>query len=301
MQQLMQAWQWIDLELPAQQPARLYDRALQALIDSHVLKLIRSGDVAAATAMQRISLGFVAAQSDLQPRVFWRFCAAYFEAISAGLCPVDVKGKRALSGILLQYRVLAGGERSVSESLLRDVLSLLAQVDANSVPDGSALAAVRQAYGLAAAKLEDQVREIGGLRIGVSDFNAYLNASDEWSRRLFMELSEWALELHLPLPSATVGWAHSLATGSADIGLHALSELAGLLEQALRHVQSHVPVRPEHVMVLLAAADEIRRLLHQFAAGFLKQPETGLLKTLRDIVQFEFSASADGADAAIRP
>ena len=58
-------------------------------------------------------------------------------------------------------------------------------------------------------------------------------------RRLHLELGEWALELHRPVPQSTLGWAHSLATSSARIGLLALSELAQTLELALRYVQHH--------------------------------------------------------------
>jgi chemosensory pili system protein ChpA (sensor histidine kinase/response regulator) len=133
---------------------------------------------------------------------------------------------------------------------------------------------------------------IGNLRIGIAEFNAYLNEADEWSRCLHLELSEWALELHRPLSQSTLEWAHSLAASSAHIGLLALSGIAQALEQALRHVQDHTPGLPQHASVFLEAAEDLRRLLHQFAAGFLKQPAPGLLQALQEIACFEISESA---------
>ncbi|MEP6970180.1 MAG: Hpt domain-containing protein, partial [Betaproteobacteria bacterium] len=117
---------------------------------------------------------------------------------------------------------------------------------------------------------EEPVKVIGDLRIGIPLYNVYLNEADEWSRRLLTELSEWAMELEKPLLDSTVGMAHSLGGSSATVGFAAVAELARMLEQALQHVQLHGQGRPEHAHAFNRAAEEIRRLLHQFAAGFLK-------------------------------
>lgn len=60
-----------------------------------------------------------------------------------------------------------------------------------------------------------------------------------------------------------------------------------------------------------AAADDIRRLLHQFAAGFLKEPNAQLLEQLQAILQTEVTsgmaqledeaAEGEGADAVEAP
>ena len=288
-------WRWIDLVLPLRQPALAYERELQLRIDGCILKLIRSGDAACAQAMSDISLGLVSAQSDLKPRVFWQICAAYFEAMASSLCAPDAAGKRALAQILLQYRALARGEAEVLPRLARELLFLLSQVDAQRAAQLPLLGAVWLAYELSAPDRQDQVKVIGDLRIGIAEFNAYLNEADEWSRCLHQELSEWALELHRPLSQSTLGWAHSLGASSARIGLLALSGIAQALELALRHVQDHAPGLPQHASVFLEAAEELRRLLHQFAAGFLKQPAAGLLLSLQEIARFEFSELAPGS------
>jgi chemosensory pili system protein ChpA (sensor histidine kinase/response regulator) len=296
-------WRWIDFELPLRQQALAYERGLQSDIDACMLKLIRSGDLASAQAMCDISLGLVSAQSDLKPRVFWQICAAYFEALAGGLCLADAQGKRALAQILLQYRLLARAETDVSPQLQHELLLLLGQVNSPQLAQSPLLDAVRHAYNLEGTPAQeepsllpseapDQDKVIGNLRISVAEFNAYLNEADECSRLLHVELSEWALELHRPLSHSTVGWAHSLAASSSRVGLLDLSEMAQALELALRHVQDHVPGLAQHASVFLEAAEDLRRLLHQFAAGFLKQPAPGLLQSLQEIARVEFSESA---------
>ncbi|MDW5443576.1 Hpt domain-containing protein [Polaromonas sp. SM01] len=131
---------------------------------------------------------------------------------------------------------------------------------------------------------DDQVKVIGSLRIGIPLYNVYLNEADEWSRRLVTEVTEWTLEQDRPIADSTLALTHSLAGSSATVGFDALSEMARALEHALR--QSPVPhghSGSRHSQLFIDAAEDIRRLLHQFAAGFLKQPDQNLLQALRDI------------------
>ena len=139
---------------------------------------------------------------------------------------------------------------------------------------------------------EDPVKIIGPLRIGIPLYNVYLNEADEWSRRLLTELSEWSMELHRPVADSTVALAHSLAGSSATVGFVALSDIARSLEQALQHVQLHGRSDAHHAQVFSYAAEDIRRLLHQFAAGFLKEPDSQILDALKTISQTDFAISA---------
>ena len=139
---------------------------------------------------------------------------------------------------------------------------------------------------------DDQIKVIGKLRIGIPLYNVYLNEADEWSRHLLTELSEWELELDKPLLDSTVGLAHSLAGSSGTVGFMAMADISRALEHALQHVQLHGQSRPGHARVFHQVAEEIRRLLHQFAAGFLKEPDPALRSALQDILETEF-ASAD--------
>ncbi|MCJ0762067.1 Hpt domain-containing protein [Variovorax terrae] len=135
----------------------------------------------------------------------------------------------------------------------------------------------------ALAGQDEQVKVIGSLRIGIPLYNVYLNEADEWSRRLVTEVTEWALELHRPVADSTVGLAHSLAGSSATVGFHALSDMARALEHALQHAQGQSHGSALQGQVFTQAAEDIRRLLHQFAAGFLKEPDAQVLQALKDL------------------
>ncbi|RQO82987.1 Hpt domain-containing protein [Acidovorax sp. FJL06] len=134
---------------------------------------------------------------------------------------------------------------------------------------------------------DDAVKVIDTLRISIPLYNVYLNEADEWSRRLVTCLQEWSLELHEPLPDMAAALAHSLAGSSATVGFTALSELARALEHAMQHVQLQSGGTQEQAQAFMGAAEDIRRLLHQFAAGFLKEPNEEVLEQLRQILEAE--------------
>lgn len=144
--------------------------------------------------------------------------------------------------------------------------------------------------GTPASDEDEHLKAIGPLRLSIPLYNVYLNEADEWSRRLQTELSEWALELHEPVPDSAVVLAHSLLGSSATVGFSALSEMARALEHALQHVQLHRQGTLEQARVFTSAAEDIRRLLHQFAAGFLKEPNATILAELQAIIETEFPA-----------
>ena len=143
---------------------------------------------------------------------------------------------------------------------------------------------------------EEAVKVIETLRIGLPLYNVYLNEADEWSRRLVTSLQEWALELHEPVPDTAVALAHSLAGSSATVGFTALSDMARVLEHALQHVQLQSRGTEEQAAVFMAAAEDIRRLLHQFAAGFLKEPSAEVVEALRQILQTEINNTLSPPD-----
>lgn len=138
---------------------------------------------------------------------------------------------------------------------------------------------------------DEQIKVIGSLRISIPLYNVYLNEADEWSRRLLTELTEWGMELHRPVFESTVALAHSLAGSSSTVGFSALSKIARALEHALQHVHLNAHVNPDHVDVFIRAAEDIRHLLHQFAAGFLKEPDEAVLDALKAILALQFTAS----------
>lgn len=168
----------------------------------------------------------------------------------------------------------------------------LAAVDAmdEAPPAQTAKSETLDAQALPSA--DDPVKVIGALRIGVALHNAYLNEADEWSRRLLTELTEWSLELEKPVADSAVDLAHALAGSSATVGFTSLSELARALEHALEHAQLSVSGWLEQARLFVDVAEDIRRLLHQFAAGFLKQPNADLLLALKAVFETDTSTQA---------
>ena len=148
---------------------------------------------------------------------------------------------------------------------------------------------------------EEQIKVIGSLRIDIPLYNVYLNEADEWSRRLVTEVAEWALERQSPVPDSTVALAHSLTGSSATVGFTALSEIARALEQALERSQTHHSRNAPGLGKLFAdAAEDIRRLLHQFAAGFMKEPNARILEQLRQIDFVELNNASVGNIRALK-
>lgn len=132
------------------------------------------------------------------------------------------------------------------------------------------------------AEAEDSVKVIGPLRISITLFNIFLNEADELSRRLSTVLAEWALELAVPVPADAEALAHALAGNAATVGFEDLSALARALEHALGRAAQAGSYEAQDAELFVGAADELRRLLHQFAAGFLKTVEGDLLALLHD-------------------
>ncbi|MFO6418686.1 Hpt domain-containing protein [Hylemonella sp. W303a] len=134
---------------------------------------------------------------------------------------------------------------------------------------------------------EAQFKQIGPLRLPLADYQAFVSEADEWSRLLSAGLNEWALDLghqvRRALPVNLLALAHALAGSATALGLEAIATLARTLEQAMMQSRGErelqVPTS-EAARIFLLAAEDIRYLLHQLAAGELKMPEPGLLDEL---------------------
>jgi chemosensory pili system protein ChpA (sensor histidine kinase/response regulator) len=174
-------------------------------------------------------------------------------------------------------------------------LAPLAQPAVPEVP--AVVADVAEPVAVEPAPVDDQTKVIGGLRIGIPLYNVYLNEADEWSRRLATEIGEWALELNKQVPDSAVGLAHALAGSSATVGFNALSEIARTLESSLQQAQTLAYGTPQHGQAFVNAAEEIRRLLHQFAAGFLKDPDPTIVQALLALHDLQLPKRPDLRDA----
>ena len=154
-----------------------------------------------------------------------------------------------------------------------------------------------------AAEAGEEIREVGPLRIPAGLFNVYLQEADEDSLRLQEGLSAWSLAPALPPSQELELLAHSLAGSSATVGFAGLAEIARLLELVLQR-QPHRAVMgsdgaasatelAEAAALLVAAGEHVRQLLHQFAAGFLREPDAGLLERLRQLASREPAQTLD--------
>lgn len=132
----------------------------------------------------------------------------------------------------------------------------------------------------AAEIADDSIKVIGPLQVSITLFNIFLNEADELSRRLGQGLAEWALEL-ARLPAHAEAQAHALAGNAATVGFEDLSTLARALEHALGRAQRASRFSEEDAKLFVRASDDIRGLLHQFAAGFLKSHDAELLERLQ--------------------
>ncbi len=127
---------------------------------------------------------------------------------------------------------------------------------------------------------EPPYKVIGSLRIPLPLFNVYLQEADEWSQQLQAGVAEWGADPRAPVPDALTALAHSLAGSSSTVGFQALSFVARLLEASMHRTQALAWATPQHAQAWADAAEDIHRLLHQFAAGFLKDARPAVLEAL---------------------
>lgn len=190
----------------------------------------------------------------------------------------------AANGLGLDH--VSGGPDEVGVELLPAQSARLPKLDLSEIHalgQASALRADEPPLSEPAAFSDDeQNKMVGPLRISIPLFNIYLNEADELSRKLATEVAEWAMELHRPVEATAIALAHSLSGSSATVGFVDLSHLARLLEHALTRSQTIGSGTPDEGRLFVDAAEEIRRLLHQFAAGFLMAPTRQLLDRLAD-------------------
>ena len=273
--------------MPVDPPAdadALYGAPTRARFDGLVLDVIRSADVGAAAALRDLSLALAEAERGATQH-FWAVSAAFFEALASGQTALDVAHKRLAAQTLRVFMQLARRETPLWDELLPPLLAAGAEGGrmANALapaPDALMAEPLRPLSGGPAADAQDRVRVIGALQVDMAAYNLFLNDTDEMSRQLLMALTEWTLEPHRPVLDSTIELAQGLAAAARQIGFAALADFATALAQVLRYVQPGFPLAPEDAELFLAAAEAVRRLLHQFAAGFLKQPEPTLVQAL---------------------
>ncbi|MEG2045625.1 MAG: Hpt domain-containing protein, partial [Comamonas sp.] len=152
----------------------------------------------------------------------------------------------------------------------------------------SSAEALPQAVEAVPREATEEICQIGPLQIPQPLLTVYLGEAQEWSQQLQAALQAWSAAPETGQPTHVTVWAHGLAGSSATVGFLTLSGFARALEFALLHVQplgNRVPAQT--VGIFAAAAEEIRAVLHQFAAGFLRVPQAVLQEQLDAIAAQE--------------
>ena len=108
----------------------------------------------------------------------------------------------------------------------------------------------------------------GGRSCGsASRCSTFTNEADEQSRRLQTALGEWALDPQNPSATKSIALSSLLAGQLRHRGLSGLVSLARLLEHSLMRSQALGAGDVAAAELFNEAAEEIRRLLHQFAVA----------------------------------
>ena len=116
----------------------------------------------------------------------------------------------------------------------------------------------------------------------------FLNEADALSQELQTEISAWAAESDTPLPAAAAEQARALTRSAWGAGCTEISLLTHTLQMVLERLRREATATQRQAC--LHAADEVLRLLHQFAAGFMRRPHPQVLEALNRILADTVSA-----------
>ncbi len=230
--------------------------------------------------------------------------ASEFEALPVDELPVDELPVEALPVEALPVDELTLEQALVEQPAAESADAPVAEAPAAAAPASEALTAVAQApattaveaaaaaaplaphWPVHAADQGEADKVIGELRIPLALYNIYLGEADELVRRLHADLGAWAQQPQQPLAADTVALAHQLRGSSRTVGLRSVGDLAERLETVIE-LQRQAPhaVDARDAALLSGAIDDIRGLLHQFAAGFLRDAPPALEHALDALAQ----------------
>ncbi|MEI7514601.1 MAG: Hpt domain-containing protein [Betaproteobacteria bacterium] len=205
-------WRWRDIDLPRGQRSEPYGSEMRTRMDHSLLKILRSGDRDAAREMAEHCAALAAGQVSRDPATLWALAAAFFEAIALDLLPKDIYVKRAASNVLQQYGALYQGTGQPSARFAQDLAFFCAMAHPSVQQSAPYLEAVRQAYALDEAPVQDyEIEKLGRIDAVQLDLvrRKIASASESWSgfvngefnhagalADLFSELGDAVLKVH---------------------------------------------------------------------------------------------------------
>ena len=146
--------------------------------------------------------------------------------------------------------------------------------------------------GASAPDADDSQQIIGSLSISKPLYTVYVGEAREWARQLGKELNDWAADPQQTVPERAIAYAHSLAGASATVGFESLSGFARAAENAMQRLHGQFQGTPGQIEILQSASEEIQRVLSQFEAGALQEPQADLLAAINGLEPEGYTVAA---------
>lgn len=294
--------------------------ALRAQLDQQVLGLLKSPDLTTCNALRQSVLGLAAyVQTQDADSTVWQLAAAWLDGLTAELLELDIYAKRLASRLLIQYAQLAKGNHQAHPDLLRDLLffcaqashgaqriaaplpALLEQVHAHCtapVPDAQAAAPTADSAALplappplapalpefaAAPSIEPTSTLLQGLATvaQIEPDADFLQSAETISQQLSQRIQAWRSDETAALDPHIHQQAHALSRLAWDYGCTEIAALANQLERCLQRIPDDATAAQRSTCQ--HASEEIHRLLHQFAAGFMRRAHPQVMDALHQL------------------
>lgn len=294
--------------------------ALRTQLDQQVLGLLKSPDLTTCNALRASVLGLAAyVRTQDADSTVWQLAAAWLDGLTAELLDLDIYAKRLASRLLIQYAQLAKGDHQPHPALLRDLLFFCAQasqtaqriaaplpalleqvhacctapvpgaepaspaVDSAALPIAPPPLAPALPEFAAAPSIEPSNTLLQGLATvaQIEPDADFLQSAEAISQQLDTYFQAWRSEDDALLPTDALQQAHALSRLAWDYGCTEIAALANQLERCLQRMPDDATAAQR--TTCQHASEEIRRLLHQFAAGFMRRAHPQVMDALQQL------------------
>ena len=306
---------------------------LRQQLDQHVLGLLQTSNPSLCGTLQQLCLGLAAHAQDTTT---WQLAAAWLEALEYGLLELDIYAKRMASRLLAHYASYAKGNEAPAPALVRDLLffcaqsitsaaqrqqslpTLLTQVQQHCQPQTAADSDTHSerpetahsstskpipapAPALpefeSATEISPSETLLNGLATStqIEPDLEFLQAAESLSEHLESSFNTWSNNEHAPLPIEAADNAGELSRLAWASGCTEIATLSHTLQRCLQRMPANAASAQR--LTCLHAGEEIRRLLHQFAAGFMRRAHPQVMDALHSL----YAQLPEPTAAAIAP